>query len=225
MGQNEPINTPSLAGWAIAAGIGLVGAAVSYLVVGIGANGAVLIGGVLLVVVGLILGLPSTPVATPEPAATGAHAPAHTSVDGPATPVTPAAPPPAPASAPLAAPVAVPLAAPVAPEAPPVAEAPAAPPAAPPAVAQAKPRTLAAARDGGPDDLKQIKGIGPKMESMLHRMGFFHFDQVAAWTPAELAWVDDNLEGFKGRASRDEWVAQARILADGGTTEFSTRNA
>ncbi|MFU8864867.1 MAG: hypothetical protein ACNA7O_13210 [Rhodobacterales bacterium] len=78
-----------------------------------------------------------------------------------------------------------------------------------------KPATLQAARGGQPDDLKQIKGVGPKMESMLHGMGFFHFDQVAAWTPSELAWVDENLTGFKGRASRDNWVAQAKALARG----------
>lgn len=78
-----------------------------------------------------------------------------------------------------------------------------------------KPATLQAARDGQPDDLKQIKGVGPKMETMLHGMGFFHFDQIAAWTPAELAWVDENLTGFKGRATRDNWVAQAKALARG----------
>ncbi|PKP61535.1 MAG: NADH-quinone oxidoreductase subunit NuoE, partial [Alphaproteobacteria bacterium HGW-Alphaproteobacteria-8] len=77
------------------------------------------------------------------------------------------------------------------------------------ATAADRPATLPAAREGGPDDLKRIKGIGPKLEAMLHQMGFFHFDQIAAWTARELAWVDDNLEGFKGRASRDEWVEQA----------------
>lgn len=86
-----------------------------------------------------------------------------------------------------------------------------------------KPQMLDAARDGGPDDLKQIKGIGPKLEKMLHGMGVFHFDQVAAWSDRELAWVDQNLEGFKGRASRDEWVSQAKTLASGGATEFSNR--
>ena len=90
------------------------------------------------------------------------------------------------------------------------------------AVAQ-RPASLPVAREGGPDDLKRIKGIGPKLEAMLHHMGFFHFDQIAQWTARELAWVDDNLEGFKGRASRDEWVEQARILAAGGATEFSER--
>lgn len=75
------------------------------------------------------------------------------------------------------------------------------------------PARLAAARNDAPDDLKLIKGIGPKMEALCHRLGFYHFDQIAAWTPAELAWVDDNLEDFKGRASRDNWIGQARALA------------
>nr|MCU0912048.1 fused NADH-quinone oxidoreductase subunit E/endonuclease [Paracoccaceae bacterium] len=87
----------------------------------------------------------------------------------------------------------------------------------------ARPKALKAARKGGPDDLKMIKGVGPKLEAMLHGMGIFHFDQIAAWTDMELAWVDDNLEGFKGRASRDNWIPQARTLASGGQTEFSTR--
>jgi NADH-quinone oxidoreductase subunit E len=88
-----------------------------------------------------------------------------------------------------------------------------------------KPRTLTAARDGSPDDLKLIKGIGPKMEEMLHGMGIFHHDQIAAWTDRELAWVDDNLEGFRGRASRDEWVAQAKNLAAGGDSLPPDRNS
>jgi len=86
-----------------------------------------------------------------------------------------------------------------------------------------KPAVLAEARDGKADDLKMIKGVGPKLEKLLHSMGFFHFDQVANWTAEELAWVDHNLEGFKGRASRDEWVAQAKLLATGQETEFSKR--
>ena len=54
-------------------------------------------------------------------------------------------------------------------------------------------------------------------------MGFFHFDQVAAWTETEVAWVDQNLEGFKGRVTRDKWVDQAKLLATGAETEFSSR--
>ncbi|MEL7517312.1 MAG: fused NADH-quinone oxidoreductase subunit E/endonuclease, partial [Pseudomonadota bacterium] len=85
------------------------------------------------------------------------------------------------------------------------------------------PATLDAARDGGPDNLKMIKGVGPKLETLLHTLGFYHFDQIAAWTADELAWVDDNLAGFKGRASRDNWITQAQALASGEETEFSQR--
>ena len=86
-----------------------------------------------------------------------------------------------------------------------------------------KPATLAAARDGQPDDLKQIKGVGPKLEQLCHELGFYHFDQVAAWTAQEVAWVDANLKGFKGRVSRDNWVEQAKVLAAGGTTAFANK--
>lgn len=78
---------------------------------------------------------------------------------------------------------------------------------------QSKPMALADARNGKADDLKIIVGIGPKLELLCHKLGFFHFDQIAAWTEAEIAWVDDNLEGFKGRVTRDQWVAQAAVLA------------
>lgn len=86
-----------------------------------------------------------------------------------------------------------------------------------------RPASLAAAREDTPDDLKLIKGVGPKLEVLLHSLGFYHFDQIAGWNDAEIAWVDQNLEGFKGRVSRDDWVAQAKILAAGGATEFSKR--
>ena len=86
-----------------------------------------------------------------------------------------------------------------------------------------KPATLAGARGGTADDLKQIKGIGPKLEQLCNELGFFHFDQVATWTADEVAWVDANLKGFKGRVSRDNWVEQAKVLAEGGTTAFASK--
>ena len=85
-----------------------------------------------------------------------------------------------------------------------------------------KPDLLTEAREGGPDDLKKIKGVGPKLEGILHDMGIFHFDQIAAWTAREVAWVDERLK-FKGRIERDGWIDQAKILAAGGETEFSAR--
>jgi len=88
---------------------------------------------------------------------------------------------------------------------------------------KSRPEGLARARGGAADDLKLIKGIGPALENLCNRLGFFHFDQIAAWTGDEIAWVDDNLEGFKGRVTRDTWVEQAKILAAGGETDFAKR--
>ncbi len=86
-----------------------------------------------------------------------------------------------------------------------------------------KPETLTAPTDGAGDDLKRIKGVGPKLEAMLHEMGVYHFRQVADWTEMNLKWVDQNLAGFKGRASRDRWIEQARILAEGGDPDGVVR--
>jgi NADH-quinone oxidoreductase subunit E len=68
---------------------------------------------------------------------------------------------------------------------------------------------------GQADDLKLIWGVGPALEKLLNKIGIWHFDQIANWTAKELAWVDDKLEGFKGRAKRDEWIKQSKKLAKG----------
>ena len=86
-----------------------------------------------------------------------------------------------------------------------------------------QPRRLDAPRDGLKDDLKKIKGVGPKLEALLNSHGYWHFDQMANWSPDEVVWIDGALEGFNGRASRDDWVGQAKHLAAGGETEFSKR--
>jgi large subunit ribosomal protein L21 len=72
---------------------------------------------------------------------------------------------------------------------------------------------LSEARDGQADDLKRITGVGPKLEGLLHENGVFHFDQIAAWTPEEIAYMDDQLS-FKGRIERDNWLAQAAEFAN-----------
>ena len=88
-----------------------------------------------------------------------------------------------------------------------------------PAVARAPPRRASRGRaERAADDLKLIKGVGPELEAMLHRLGVFHFDQIADWTPEEVAWVDGNLEELRGRVSREGWVEQARELAEEGET-------
>ena len=89
-------------------------------------------------------------------------------------------------------------------------------PAAPSEGVGAKPDLLDKPRHDGPDDLKKIKGVGPKLEKLLNQVGVYHFDQIAGWSKDEVAWADENLVGFKGRVSRDNWVAQARKLAQGG---------
>ncbi|MEZ5955253.1 MAG: NADH-quinone oxidoreductase subunit NuoE [Hyphomonas sp.] len=72
------------------------------------------------------------------------------------------------------------------------------------------------------DDLKRIKGIGPKNEDALNELGIFTFKQIAEWTPANVDWVEDFLS-FPGRIEREDWIAQAKLLAGGGETEFSKR--
>ncbi|WP_316359941.1 hypothetical protein [Devosia sp.] len=74
-----------------------------------------------------------------------------------------------------------------------------------------RPATLSEPRNGQADNLKQIKGIGPKIEASLYAMGIFHIDQIAGWNKANVDWVDAQLS-FKGRIRRERWVEQALEL-------------
>lgn len=71
---------------------------------------------------------------------------------------------------------------------------------------------LTEARGGQADDLKRISGVGPKLEGLLNQNGVFHFEQIAAWNDAEIAYMDDQLS-FKGRIARDNWIEQAAGFA------------
>lgn len=82
---------------------------------------------------------------------------------------------------------------------------------------------LKAPRKGKADDLKEIEGIGPALEKLVNEMGFFHFDQIAAWTAADVALVDAEMKTFKGRITRDKWVEQARIIVTEGLEAFRER--
>lgn len=85
--------------------------------------------------------------------------------------------------------------------------------AAPAPAAGVKPANLLTeARDGKADDLKKISGVGPKLEALLNKNGVFHFDQIAAWSQEEIAYMDDQLS-FKGRIERDGWLEQAAGFA------------
>ena len=75
---------------------------------------------------------------------------------------------------------------------------------------------------GEEDDLKRIKGIGPVNEKALNELGIYKFSQIAAWTPVNIDWVEDAMS-FPGRIEREDWIAQAKVLAEGEETAFSKR--
>ncbi|MEC3860475.1 50S ribosomal protein L21 [Mesobacterium sp. TK19101] len=82
--------------------------------------------------------------------------------------------------------------------------------AAPAPEAAAKPAAKAAAAEGA-DDLKTLSGVGPALEKKLHEAGVTTFAQIAAWTEADIAEMDEKLS-FKGRIEREGWVDQAKDL-------------
>ena len=69
-----------------------------------------------------------------------------------------------------------------------------------------------AAKADGADDLTRISGIGPVIVGKLHDLGVTTFAQIAAWTPEDVAAMDEKLN-FKGRIDRDEWLKQAAEFA------------
>ncbi len=198
--MNKPISSTSCQSgcWLLAAATGVVVLAVCLFLIDMEILASIFMGVVVFIVVGLLLGWifcsELKPLVQPND-----------------TSAAPSAPEPAPVSEP-------------APATAPVAQAPKAEAPEVEAVEDAvRPEALSGARNGGADDLKMMKGVGPKLEIMLNELGFYHFDQIAGWSAAEVAWVNDNLTGFKGRVSRDNWVEQARKLASGQETEFSKR--
>jgi predicted flap endonuclease-1-like 5' DNA nuclease len=249
MKQSDMKRAPSLGGWFIAAAAGLVAAAVALVVGDFDYTSSGFIGLVVFLVVGLILGMYWGPqvaaapkstdmpqpipapaaepvaaapaMAAPAVAAPAKAAPAATSVSGPAamfTSTPPAAPAkPAPTAKPKAA--AKPAAKAKAAAKPAAAEAPKGPKVAKPA----GPVRLTAPRKSKADDLKEIEGIGPALEKLCNSMGFYHFDQIASWSDADVALVDAEMTNFKGRIARDKWVAQAKIIVSEGLEAFRIR--
>jgi len=64
-----------------------------------------------------------------------------------------------------------------------------------------------------PDDLTEIKGVGPKMATALVEAGVTQLSQIAAWTEADVSSWSARLGGVPGRIQRDDWVGQAKILS------------
>ena len=75
--------------------------------------------------------------------------------------------------------------------------------------------TRKAKRDRKRDDLTRIKGVGPAIAKKLQRMGIKSFEQIADWDLADEAVKDQRLS-CKGRIGREDWIAQARKLAQKG---------
>ncbi|MEM7721385.1 MAG: 50S ribosomal protein L21 [Pseudomonadota bacterium] len=73
-------------------------------------------------------------------------------------------------------------------------------------------KAAAAAPAAGADDLKQLSGVGPALEKKLLEAGVTSFAQIAAWTPEDVAAMDEKLS-FKGRIEREGWIEQAKKLA------------
>ncbi|MFN0217430.1 MAG: NADH-quinone oxidoreductase subunit NuoE [Hyphomicrobium sp.] len=78
----------------------------------------------------------------------------------------------------------------------------------------AQPELLKAPR-GAPDDLSLIWGVGDVLAGRLNALGIWHFKQIAEWTPANVAWFEAEMDGFKGRVARDKWIEQCQKLSTG----------
>lgn len=85
-----------------------------------------------------------------------------------------------------------------------------------------RPAGLSQPRDGVADDLKWIKGVGPKNEKALHALGVFHFAQIADWSPDNAQWAGSFM-AFPGRIEREDWIGQCKLLASGQMTEHARR--
>lgn len=75
----------------------------------------------------------------------------------------------------------------------------------------------------GGDDLGRIKGVGPKLKALLASLGVTSFAQIAGWTDEDIARIDSQLGTFAGRAKRDSWVEQAKLLSSGDTAAYEAK--
>lgn len=76
------------------------------------------------------------------------------------------------------------------------------------------------AAEASPDDLKKISGIGAIREKRLNGLGISRFEQIAGWTPEDVARVGDAL-GLRSTILRGDWIGQARQLAAASADPFS----
>ncbi len=62
------------------------------------------------------------------------------------------------------------------------------------------------------DNLKLVKGIGPKLEGRLRELGIYQYQQFALWTPENVAEVSKRLQGVGNRILNNHWQEQAGEL-------------
>jgi predicted flap endonuclease-1-like 5' DNA nuclease len=77
--------------------------------------------------------------------------------------------------------------------------------------------------EGPPDDLIQLKGVGPKLAEMLNQRGLTRFDQIAKLSPGQVEALDETLGAFRGRLGRDRIVEQADFLARGDIAGYQAK--
>lgn len=92
-----------------------------------------------------------------------------------------------------------------------------------PAPAPTPPPVAAPAPAASADDLTRIKGLGPKIAALLNELGVTSYAQIAAWSAEDAAAIDAQLGRFSGRISRDQWIAQAQLLAAGDEAGFAKK--
>jgi predicted flap endonuclease-1-like 5' DNA nuclease len=84
-------------------------------------------------------------------------------------------------------------------------------------------KPAAKAKVSVPDNLELLKGLGPKVNTMLKALDVTSFAQVASWTAADVAEIDGKLGVFAGRISRDNWIDQAKYLMVGDVAGFEKK--
>jgi predicted flap endonuclease-1-like 5' DNA nuclease len=63
------------------------------------------------------------------------------------------------------------------------------------------------------DDLREIYGVGPALERLLHSMNIYTFAQIANFTEDDVDLVSRALgRAFPDRVTRDDWIGSARGL-------------
>ena len=82
------------------------------------------------------------------------------------------------------------------------------------------PPAVAALSASGRDNLQRIGGVNAEIEGVLNAHSVTRYSQVAGWGSADIARLE-GLLGFSGRISRENWIEQAQILANGGSTAYS----